>query len=1030
MKKRIRNSILVSLCACTMLATGAGIGFAQRKIVKAEDTIALSQTVTFESEYALGTELEIPSLKITVNGTEYPTESVLRYPDGNAVSGAKATLDVVGKYVLEYRANTPDGIKSIFKEFNVYETVYSAGSKSSAEYGSVANASDKFGIVSALAYGDKLLYNRVIDLNGNTKNDSIVKLFVNPTEQGLADALNLVMVLTDAHDSANFVTITTKRLDRDPLQAAWQEQNAYITANAVGQPATGLERSGSGTFAWEGGLYALHRNDIYGAGIKFSLSGVPKINADCSNIGVPTDIGTQSLNLSMDYEARRVYMNNSIVADLDDVSIFPSMQWKGFTTGECFLSIYATSYNQDNFNFVVTEIDGASGEALNEEYIIDGVAPQMELVKGEYVDGFPKAVVGRTYPIPEVALVGENDPNVTVTAKVYRVAGNDNLINVTLKDGKFIPTLPGNYRVVYTAKDRMDNTSTLVYEVEAKVCADPLNLQLSGDAENGETGQMLTVPSATVLHPQGISSVKVFAKLQGADVVEEIPTAGEYAYQFRPLYEGQWKIEYVYADYMETKTKTLTVSVAKNLTPYIEKEVSLPKYLIQGAMYKLPTLEGYAFDTGAPVLTKCDIYVQDDEGTERKLNGTNFTSYATSKTTVIYRLGNGGNVSEKRYQIPVVNVGYDSSLRIADYFVGENFTKDAQNDRILIQTQATGTQSFEFINPLQVFDFKTVFHVSNATNKFQVINIYLQDSKNREIEIKVSYKRNTAGNTIFTVNDGSTTYKSTADFIESNQENFRLFYNNETRKISPSTAFGVLVEKDLNGNDFYGFPSQNVYMRVELAEITGKAGVEFLTINNQPMSKVAYDLLSPEISVNIEKGKKKLGEEVVIKATYVADVLDPDVEFKMYVKTPSKNYAVSKDGITLDETTSSLRDYTVVANEYGTYEVYYEAVDTNNRRTIYSYVFTVVDTEPPVISLGGKITTAKVGDTVAVANAAVKDDLTKCTLLIKVIYPNGSMVSLAGNSFVATQAGEYVVYYFAYDETFNMTTVSYVITVS
>jgi hypothetical protein len=196
------------------------------------------------------------------------------------------------------------------------------------------------------------------------------------------------------------------------------------------------------------------------------------------------------------------------------------------------------------------------------------------------------------------------------------------------------------------------------------------------------------------------------------------------------------------------------------------------------------------------------------------------------------------------------------------------------------------------------------------------------------------------------------------------------------------------------------------------------------------MSKVAYDLLSPEISVNIEKGKKKLGEEVVIKATYVADVLDPDVEFKMYVKTPSKNYAVSKDGITLDETASSLRDYTVVANEYGTYEVYYEAVDTNNRRTIYSYVFTVVDTEPPVISLGGKITTAKVGDTVAVANAAVKDDLTKCTLLIKVIYPNGSMVSLAGNSFVAAQAGEYVVYYFAYDETFNMTTVSYVITVS
>ena len=456
----------------------------------------------------------------------------------------------------------------------------------------------------------------------------------------------------------------------------------------------------------------------------------------------------------------------------------------------------------------------------------------------------------------------------------------------------------------------------------------------------------------------------------------------------------------------------------------------MPKYVLKGAAYKLPVLEGYTFETGEPVATKCDVFIHDDNGNERQVSGTGFTSYATNKTTVIYRLTSEDSSSEKRYEIPVIDVGYDDTLRIADYFIGENIQKDAQNDRILVYTQEKGTQSFEFVNPLQMFDFRTVFHISTATNKFQVINVYLQDSENPEIEIKVSYKRNTAGNTLFTVNDGSTTYQATADFIESNLENFRLFYNNETRKISPATSFGVLVEQDLKGNTFNGFPSQKAYIRFELEGITGKAGIEFLTINNQPISKVAYDLLAPEISVNVEKGKKQLGEEVVIKSTYTSDVLDPDVEFKMYVKTPSKQYAVSTDGITLNELASAARDYTIIADEYGSYEVYYEAVDTNDRKAIYSYVFTVVDSTPPTISLGVKETSANVGDTVVVATASATDNLTNCTILKKVVFPDGAMVSLPGNSFVATQAGEYVVYYFAYDESFNLMTDSYVIRVS
>ena len=1042
MKRKNRQKLLALLCMGAILTVGVGVGVSQSNVVNADDTVVLQDGITFESEYALGTELEIPTSTIIFNGESYTAECVLRYPDGNAFRGGKAKLDVAGKYVLEYRASTPSGIKSVCKEFNVFKEVFAVGSKSTAYYGTVEHASEKAGLVTSLAYGDKLVYNRVIDLNGNTQEDTIISLFVNPVEQGLADALNVVFVLTDAHDSENYVTITSKRLDRDPLEKGWQERNTYVTANAVGQPATGLERNGNGDFAWNGGSYTLHRNNIYGAGIKFSMAGIPNYTSNkddvITDIGKPEDIATQELTFSMDYETRRVYMkdnnggNYTIVADLDDVSIFPTEQWKGFTTGECYLSVYATSYNQSSFNCVITNIDGVNDTGFNAEYIVDGSAPELQLIQDEYPDGFPEAIVGRTYPVPKVKLLND-EKDVYLSTKVYRKDGKGGLINVSLKDGVFTPKKVGDYVVVYTAKDFAGNTDEIVYEVKASVSTKELRVKLNGNAANGITGELLTVPSATILDAQGNSQLKITAKLKDGDVSQEIAVDGENAYTFRPLHEGVWEIIYTYSDYLETKSRSIDVSVNKGEKPYIANEVTLPKYIIKGATYKLPVLTGYVFESGAPVETVCSVFIKDDAGTERALSGTALTSYAKEKATVIYRLTNGNAVSEKRYEVPVVDVGYDKvgGLKIADYFVGDNFTKEAQNDRIMIYTQKTGTQSFEFVNALQTFDFRTVFHISTAINKFQRVNIYLQDSENPDIEVKVSYKRNTAGNTLFTVNNGTTTYVATADFIESNSENFRLLYSNETRKISPSTAFGVTVEKDLKGNDFNGFPSQKVYMRVELEGITGKAGVEFLNINNQPMSMVSYDLLAPEISRNTETGKKTLGEEVVIKATYVADVLDPDVEFKMYVKTPSKEYAVSKDGVTLNEMASSLRDYELVLTEFGVYEVYYEAVDTNERRAIYSYVFEVVDKSAPTITLGGRITTANVGDTVVIADVSAVDNLSeKCTIFAKVIYPNGSMLSLPGNSFVATQAGEYVVWYFAYDELFNLSTASYVITVS
>ncbi len=1029
---KITKKITLILLACVSILSFSGAVGAF--IPKALADVRLVQDVILEEEYALGTELTIPQAQIEVDGKVYDAQTLLYFPNGDTVSSQTVVLNQHGKYTLEYRAVTEQGIKKVTLSFLVNEYLYSTDSRSSAVYGANEFAPQRPGVVTSLAMGEKFYFNQIIDLTGKTKNDSLVELFVTPQKQGLADALNLVFVFTDLYDSENTVTVTCKRLDREPLQATWQELNLYTTTNAAGQAPTGLELNGSGDFIYNGSIYKLHRNNIYGSCSRFAMAGIPNVNSDCSVIGNPEDVANQTLKVSFDYENRIVYVNGNMVADLDDIVLYPTKQWGGFTTGECKLSIYATSYNQSNFNMVVTKLDNIAGESLSQLYIKDREAPTLTMQYGEYEQsGYPDAVVSRPYKLPEVIAYDALDKYLDVTANVYYAYGQNTQAKVKVQNGSFTPTLEGKYTVVYTASDLSGNTETLEYVVNAKVVSEPLSIELSQADNSGKTGEVITVSSAQVLNAQGNAYYEIVAEYineaQGIYQSIEIAKDGENAFTFCPLYAGEWTIKYNYNDYMETKSESYVINVEGNARPYIADDVVLPRYVIKGATYQLPSLSGYTFDGGVTTLANSVVYIKDDNGAERKLNGSGFTSYAKEKTTLIYRLGEGENVFEKRYELPVIDVKYDGDLSIKDYFIGENFESIAGNDRITLTTTEKGNHSFEFINPLQVFDFRTVFRVPASANKYKRINIYLTDSLDSSIVVKVSYIRNTAGNTIFIVNDGGTEYTASSDFIESNNENFRLIYNNRDRKISPSTAYSVQVAKDLSGKEFNGFTSNKVYITFELCDITGTASIDLFNLNNQTLSKVNYDLIKPEVSSSSLVGERYLGDHVVIDATYMVDVLDPNLTYKMYVKTPSDKYAVATDGTVLKEGTNPEKEYVVVASEYGSYSVYYECSDVNKNRTIYSYVFTIVDVKAPDASISGMVMEYKVGDTIIVPSLTATDDYTSVSCVISVKYPDSTRVTLKGNSFIATMAGEYTVLYLVYDETFNLTTLTHVITV-
>ena len=709
---------LVASVVCGALTLGGVVGLTTANVQNAyADTPELTATINFNEDYAVGTVLTLPSSQITVGSDTFDAETVVRFPSGDVYAKNEITLSEAGKYTVEYRAISATGelfvVEKSFRASNSFFQV--SGVNSSAYHGTVENAPAREGVVASIAEGERLVFNQVVNISDYTKSDIIAEAFVAPIEQGLADALNVSFVLTDAYNSENYVVITNKRLDRTPLEAVWQERS-YATANAVDQPATGLDL-GNGDFLWENNAYALHQNDLYGTPVKdFYMAGIPKFSLT-TGIGAPTDIATQSLKLSMDYAEKRVYMNGLILADLDDTSMFKQVQWEGFTTGECLLSVYASFYNQNTFNCVVTKWGEYEGAELNQGLLVDTQAPTLTLDYGEYEGmGYPDAVVGRNYPLPKIIAKDDTDRNVSIKAKVYKDYGTQDQVNVKVKNGAFTPAYKGAYTIVYTATDEFGNRSSLEYPVQAVVVNEPLTIALAGGENQVVAGNVIQLPTAQVQNAQGLAKLKVIARHGASGTEEEISIVGENAYTFRPLYAGAWEIVYEYSDYMETKTQVHTVTVESSQKPYIYEDANLPKYLIRGAVYPLPIVKGVYLETGEPVETTASAYIIDDTKPERAINATRFVSYADEKATIIYRMGTGENVVEKRYEIPVVDVGYDTlNLRIADYFIAENFSVQANED-ITLTTTEKGTQSFSFIQALQTFDFSMLFHVSNGRN--------------------------------------------------------------------------------------------------------------------------------------------------------------------------------------------------------------------------------------------------------------------------------------------------------------------------
>lgn len=1002
----------------------------------ADTGVKTERAAVFEESYTCGTTLDLPAHTLSDGQKEYSASAIVPTPSGATVKGSEITLSEAGRYTVSYVATAAGGemLREGFS-FIATESLYSVTSSiSSVGYGhSLANYDITTDVVLAsVGSRDRFEYHPIINLN-ELDGTEFIEFFVTPEIISTPDASKIQVMLTDVHDEENFVLISIKKGTAAQAGAKWAETNSYITGNCVGQVPAGLEKGYTGIVVY-GSDYRLQKGTVWGANVPFALPGNPNyLSLDEPNNN-PEDVATQSLKLSMDNESGDIYANGQLVTVLKNSDIYGDTLWQGFTTGECYLSVYGESFNAGSLGLGIKSINGV---ALTEENsFADSKAPVITVDYGGET-AVPNAVTGKPYKIFDAAAHDDYSGACAVESRVYYGYGTDGEVRLNVSDNAFTPIKAGVYTIVYSAQDRYGNAATTEVEVTAETdSASTLTVSVA-DAENGVAGSEYILEIPSFANERGQTSWYAVASLNGNADVSYTITAEEG--RFVPEYAGTYTLTYHYSDYIIEGTVQKSFDVAASQTPVLHGTPVLPKYVMLGCEYVLPELLGTVYTDGTPVVKSCEILVKEDGGSERKL-GTKLITYAQQYIELIYRIADGSGSEIKSERIPVVDVGYNGIYRIDKYFYSDEFTATATKDYIRFTAdKAEGSSArMTFINRLQVFDFSLRTYASG--NGFTKLSIILTDATDERVQVKFTY-RNVSGIVWFSINDGDEVSLAGAAFNDANAS-LLLGYNGLNNTVMPTgiPALSYPVTADMAGNAFKGFAEMSAYMTVELDGITNKnnASLNIVNLNGQRISNIYTDNSRPQLSATTASGDRLQGTEYTIPKVYAGDVLDV-VYGTMSVTAPDGTYAVARDGTVIGEGSDISRDYIIVLEQFGAYTVSYIVTDICGNKLVYEYVLRAADFTAPEVKVVSPETEGNVGKAIKIADIVVTDNKDKAlddfTIYVTVVTPeNRSYVLLDENgnsasSFTASHAGVYTIVYMVMDSSGNLAETSYKVNV-
>lgn len=1009
-------------------------GFSAPKGVSAECSSG-ELTDFLAQEHFVGETITLPQAAIAEGGNTYETDVALVTPGGDVYVSEQVTLGDMGEYTLLYTAKNSEITTRYRKNFTVAQHLFtSSGDSSSTEFGSVLdiagyNANGRSGLVMDIAQGETVYCNSVIDLNNFTGNDTFLQLSFLPHTLGTADAQYIYIVLTDAYDSNNTVTI---ELRHSTDGGSTPYLRTFAMFYAEGQGAQGLE-SNNGSFIYEGKGYTRHLGDMYGAkaGVSMqgakSYSGGPVLDADYC--------GTVDVIVRFDYDARRIYYGDNaqlgvnLGIDLDDANLVSTL-WNGFTTGECYLSFSAGSYNSQACRLLMSEVAGKSteeNETIKDEQGPEIVVEDAELKQVEY------AVIGNPFVLPEAEAYDGYSGKCPVDVHVYTAYDTSTQAFVAIEDGAFIPLQKREYTVVYSATDYAGNTTEKIYRISAQERTAELQLQFEQPEATYPVGQLIDFGIFKAENANGNYHITVNCEFEDqSQTLAELSSNSSYRVTYRPMHYGTYKFIIEYGDYTNSYTQEITVEVTKEGEEILPDEVEPLRYIVRNAQYKLPEIQGYKFIDGVGVETPATLYITQTADYSAASPVTDEFIAVTedwSECYLTYVLG----AAVEQYKVPVIDVGFGTdSFHIYKYFSG--FTAADVEQRSVTYTvgQQDDQYRLDFINTLMMYNFGLNFTIPSDAS-YTSVTVSLSDKNDKNTALNITLSLQADGTALLSYN--GTEQITGSPFYGGS---FSLAYNELSSGISidgGENSFTVINNSD--GSAWEGFVSEHAWMSITFSGSQTAPEITISRVNNQTIGYLmasgnAQDSVSPQISNPVSVGYKSIGETITLEAFYAGDVLDPNTKVSMNVMLNDK-YITSADGITLQNITDTAREYIIELTEYGTYMVNYSVTDSNGNSSSYSYAINVVELEAPAVTIGSYTDSGRVNERIKVATISVTDNVSaseNCTVRVYVCSPQNLFTEILENYFIPETAGTYSVWYFVTDEAENSTFVHYDVTVS
>lgn len=1051
--KKTKKWIIASLCVGLAGVCAAPVGMIVSKAVNSQPTWT---EIDLASEYVVDDTIAIPERTLSVGGSEYQTDIKLCYPSGVTVKmeSGEFSFAEAGAYTLIYEAK--DANSKYYKEevdLFVADKLWRVGSeKSSFEYGTVGNTS---ALLVSLAKNDTLTFNKIIDVSELTSADTLIKGFINPTTIGTYEFDKIKFTFTDVYDPTQTLTIQGSRSTSTDQQRC----TSYWTAAGTNQTLGGWDaNTNGGTGGFVNNVHFGIRGTAATSTSFYSQWGdwskKPLVFSD-----VPAD--QVGFTLSFDPNDMKVSVVGRFVADLNEAAYYEKEPlWNGFPSGKVRLTVEALDYAGETANFAISQLYGYEEGFGVKNKFVETDAPNITVdVDEKYVveqngrySFAPLAVVGANYPVPAATAFDEYSGTLSVKKQVYyNYSSEKSRVEYPIVNNTFNVDMPGSYAIVYTAKDNMGNTAESVYWITAKSSLEnPLTLTVNtaGAKTSGLCGERIAVAPVETAGGSGDVSVAITASC--GDTVLTVEGG-----KFIPEQAGKWTVKYVATDFAgSSKESTYEITVEWGDKPVFVDAPILPKYLVAGIEYDVPSVIAYDYTSGKKVEKVASLKVKDASGEKVYEVGETFIPNATEEKNVVtleFVAGAATYSVEIPAVMPIIEVEDGGELytevHIEKMFLVDNASVERTKDGMFLTAEEAGDIDWFFANAVAAEAAAVNVRGVQGKSNFDAFQVTFTDYENSNIAVTMNVECNEKGFAV--VNFGSINRETTKGFNLGKDAN-----GNNLDAFSFSYKFGqfyvdelaVTVSVDDNGNPFKGFPSNKVYISAKAVNAKAEATYVVEKIDNHLINQLTNDMIAPKVAINGSYGGMyKVNSTYTVTTALATDVIDANVTCSVTVRTPNGQIVTDENGLELNKVPAT-QEYVIQLVEYGQYMVEYNTVDWNNRRGSTSYSVNVFDRKAPRVKVADTWSaTAKVGETVALPEVYIADDASEVAemqVYRTVRNPNGILIQL-GYDFVVENgqlkyiqykytfqyAGEYVFNIIVYDATGNQTLVNYVVTV-